>query len=65
MRKPERHLTKKLTLTRETIRTLARAELAVVATGAAVAADGALIDSTDPCTGFRPLVVVSKAAPCA
>ena len=58
MRKPERRLTKKLTLARETIRTLARAELAAVAGG------DALFDSTDPCTGFKQLVAASNAAPC-
>jgi hypothetical protein len=57
MRKPKPCSTK-LTLARETIRTLARAELA-----AAVGGD-ALLDSTDPCTWVRQLVVASKAAPC-
>ena len=58
MRKPERRLTKKLTLARETIRTLARAELAAAAGG------DALLDSTDPCTLVRQLVAASNAAPC-
>jgi hypothetical protein len=58
MRKPERRLTKKLALARETIRTLARAELAAAAGG------DALFDSTDPCTGFKQLVAALNAAPC-
>jgi len=58
MRKPERRLIKKLTLARETVRTLARAELAAAAGG------DALFDSTEPCTGFMLLVAASKAAPC-
>jgi hypothetical protein len=57
MRKLKRRPTK-LTLARETIRTLARAELAAAAGG------DALLDSTDPCTWVRQLAAASNATPC-
>jgi hypothetical protein len=53
MKRSDRRLMKKLTLNRETIRALARIELAEVA--------GALFDSTDPCTWAKPLAPPSEA----
>lgn len=48
-------MTKKLTISRETVRALARVELAGVAGG---------VDTGDPCVVAKPFAAPSKDAPC-
>ena len=69
MRKSERRLTKKLMLNSETVRTLARRELAKVVGGLEDSHDTCvakvlLVDSHDPCTAKMPLAPSASAAPC-
>ena len=56
MKRSDRRLTKKLTINRETIRALARVELAEVA--------GALADTADPCIVAKPLATASNGTHC-
>jgi hypothetical protein len=56
MRKSERRLIKKLTLSRETVRTLTRGDLTKVA--------GGLADSHETCVTKVPLVPPASVAPC-